>query len=66
MTKEEFHKFLNGFSLTQLKDYIKQQYEKEVKISFKEQPLYKTSIEKPYIKPLKNMMRCVSFRFMMN
>ena len=47
--------FLNEFPLTQLKDCIKYQHEKELKKSFKELPFYTASIEKPYIKPLKNI-----------
>ena len=45
MVKEKFCKFLNDFSLTQLKDYLKQQQEREVKNSFKELPFYGTLIE---------------------
>ena len=52
MLKKELFKFLNGFSLTQLKDYINQKHEKEVKISFKKLPFYGTLIEKPYTKRL--------------
>ena len=48
MPKKEFRKFLNGFSWTHLKDYIKQKHEKEVKRSFKELPFYGALIEKPY------------------
>ena len=48
MPKKEFRKFLNGFSWTHLKDYIKQKHEKEVKRSFKELPFYGPLIEKPY------------------
>ena len=50
MPKKEFRKFLNGFSVTQLKDCIKQKHEKEVKRSFKDLPFYGTSIKKPYTK----------------
>ena len=35
MPKKEYCKILNGFSLTQLKDYIKQKSEKEEKRSYK-------------------------------
>ena len=52
---EEFCKALNGFSLTQLKDYIEGKNEKSVKRSFKELPFYGTSIEKPYTKRLNNI-----------
>ena len=38
--------------MTQLKDYINHQHEKEVQKLFKELPLYGTSIEKPYVKRL--------------
>lgn len=55
MPKREFHKFLCGFSLTQLKDYTKQKHEKEEQRSFKELSFYKTSIEKPYTKRLNNI-----------
>ena len=54
MRKREFHKFLCGFSLTQLKDYTKQKHEEEQR-SFKELSFYKTSIEKPYTKRLNNI-----------
>ena len=45
MIKEKFCKFLNDFSLTQLKYYLKQQQEREVKNLFKELPFYGTLIE---------------------
>ena len=54
MPKREFHKFLCGFSLTQLKDYTKQKHEEEQR-SFKELSFYKMSIEKPYTKRLNNI-----------
>ena len=48
MPKKEFCRVLKGFLLIRLKDYIKQKHEKEVERSFKEQPFYKTLIERPY------------------
>ena len=50
MPKKEFRKFLNGFSVTQLKECIKQKHEKEVKRSFKDLPFYGTLIKKSYTK----------------
>ena len=44
----------NGFSLTQLKYYIKQKHEKELKRSFEELPFYGILIEKLYSKRLDN------------
>lgn len=38
MSKNEFRKFSNGFSLTKLNNYIEEKHEKEVKRSFKEVP----------------------------
>lgn len=53
MLKKKFCKFLNGFSLTQLKNYIEQQHERTIKKAFKKLLFYGTLIKKPYIKPLK-------------
>ena len=52
MPKKKFRKFLNGFSVTQLKECIRQKHEKEVKRSFKGLSFYGTLIKKSYTKCL--------------
>lgn len=62
MPKEKLHEFVNDFPLTQLKDYIKHEHDKVEKIVkrvlklLKLFPLFKTKIEKPFIKLFTNKL----------
>ena len=65
MSNENFCKFLNDFSLTQLEDYEKHKHKSKLIKSFKELHFIKPWLKKHILSvpPIKNY--CVSFYFMM-